>query len=335
MAQSAIIADAKWNRERLKLASKRAPLVRIYLSMANFNSVVVGGGFHRLAKRPAPGGGFQLRRLRNWRARCLMTSTRIVSDADISVGRAAGYEMSPDGALRNQAWVAPALNRTADGSLDSTVQDLARWDAALSTHEILTAAELERMWTVEPLHDGRRPFYNYGYGWEINSWRGQRVIEYDGNWQGFQAAMARYPVRELTVIVLTNLSLCRTQRIVHSVAALFDPALARSDAVQEDAHPRLTNEFAQFLAAAARGAPTSLPLTSAGRERLSPVWIAALGRDLRAFGPTGATTLVSDATYRGVLERVSRVETKDMVDFFTVRYATAGRVEQVSVDREY
>jgi CubicO group peptidase (beta-lactamase class C family) len=264
-----------------------------------------------------------------------MARTRIVSDADIISGRASGYEIAADGGLRNQAWVAPALNRTADGSLYSTVLDLARWDAALTARRILSGEELQRMWTVEPHRGGGQPFYHYGYGWEVKSWRGQRVIEYDGNWQGFQAAMARYEDRHLTVIVLTNLSLCRAQRIAHTVAAMFDPALARLDTPLRDGKPLETRQFGELLAAAEHGTRVSLPLTPAGRQLLSPTWVGALGRDLRSTGPVTALTLVGETSVRGARERVYRVDTKEMVDFFSVRYADTGDVDDISVYQEY
>ena len=45
-----------------------------------------------------------------------MATTRIISEADIVPNRAAGYRLVK-GELKNQEWVAPTLNTTADGSL--------------------------------------------------------------------------------------------------------------------------------------------------------------------------------------------------------------------------
>ncbi len=45
-----------------------------------------------------------------------MQSTRIISEADIVPNRSAGYRMVK-GELKNQEWVAPVVNTTADGSL--------------------------------------------------------------------------------------------------------------------------------------------------------------------------------------------------------------------------
>jgi len=257
-----------------------------------------------------------------------MTRTRIISDTDIIPDRAAGYERGPSGALQNQAWVAPALNRTADGSLYSTVLDLARWDAALASGRILTAAELGRMWTIDPLSDGGPPLLHYGYGWEINTLRGHRVVEYDGNWQGFQAAMARYDDRDLTVIALTNLSLCRVQRIVHTVAGYFDPEVAHFGSAAADSRPDLTREFQTFVHEA-------LYATPAAQHELSRVWMGALARDLQATGPIGATSFSEERRVQGLLERVYRVETKEMADYFTVRYGASDAVDGVALYHEY
>jgi CubicO group peptidase (beta-lactamase class C family) len=264
-----------------------------------------------------------------------MTRTRIISDIDIIPDRAAGYEKGPSGALQNQGWVAPALNRTADGSLYSTALDLARWDQALGTGRILTVSEIARVWTIDPLNDGRVPFLNYGYGWEINVLRGHRVIEYDGNWQGFQAAMARYEDRHLTVIALTNLSLCRVQRIVHTVAGYFDAAVAHVRTAPVDPHPRLTREFRSFIESAAVGTWAAPHLTAAGAQQISPVWIGALARDLRATGPAAETAFAEERDASGTLERIYRVETRAMVDFFTVRYGAGGAIDGITLYHEY
>ena len=87
-----------------------------------------------------------------------MTSTRIISEADIIPNRAAGYRLV-DGALKNQEWVSPSLNTTADGSLYFSTVDLAKWDAALYTEKLLKRSSLDLMWTpvfAEEWHAERR-----------------------------------------------------------------------------------------------------------------------------------------------------------------------------------
>ena len=260
-----------------------------------------------------------------------MSRTRVLSDTDIIPDRASGYELSATGSVQNQAWVSAALNRTADGSLYSTALDLGRWDAALYGETILSQTDLARMWTIDPLSDNQLPLYHYGYGWEINALRGEPVIEYDGNWQGFQASMARYVHQGLTVVVLTNRSLCRAQRLAHTVAGYFDPTLKPYDLAAHDVMPEKTQRFRQLLAAAAAGQG------SAG-------WSRALTRELKSAGPIKNVVLSEEYVATGStrpgasghsIERVYRVELALIDDYFRVRYGRAGNVEALDLYREF
>ena len=66
-----------------------------------------------------------------------MTTARVISEADIVPNRAAGYRLE-DEQLKNQEWVAPELNTTADGSLYFSVLDLVAWDRAVAAGSVLT-----------------------------------------------------------------------------------------------------------------------------------------------------------------------------------------------------
>src|ERR1700674_1005645 len=79
--------------------------------------------------------------------------TRIISEADIVPNRAAGYRLSK-GELKNQEWVAPMVNTTADGSLYFSILDLAKWDAALYTEKLLKRSSFDQMWTPAKLKNG-------------------------------------------------------------------------------------------------------------------------------------------------------------------------------------
>ncbi len=63
-----------------------------------------------------------------------MTSTRVISEADIIPNRTSGYHLV-NGQWKNTDWVAPSLNTLADGTLYTNVLDLAKWDEALSTEQ--------------------------------------------------------------------------------------------------------------------------------------------------------------------------------------------------------
>lgn len=150
-----------------------------------------------------------------------MQNTRIISERDIIPNRSAGYEIIK-GQLKNQYWVSPSLNTTADGALYTNVLDLAHWDAALYTEKIVKKSSLEQMWTPVRLNDGKHA--TYGFGWEVPAPRnGHRLVEHDGAWQGFTMAICRYLDDRLTIVVMTNLDAANSDpsKIAHSLASLY------------------------------------------------------------------------------------------------------------------
>ena len=152
-----------------------------------------------------------------------MTTTRIISEADIVPNRSAGYRLV-DGKLQNQEWVSPSLNTTADGSLYFSVRDLSRWAIALNHKRVPSQAGLDSSWTPVRLNDGGT--YPYGFGWGIEQQRGFRRIGHGGSWQGFRTSIERYPDFNLTVVVLSNLAEAEPESIAQGIAGIVEPKLA-------------------------------------------------------------------------------------------------------------
>jgi CubicO group peptidase (beta-lactamase class C family) len=151
-----------------------------------------------------------------------MSTARIISEADIVPNRAAGYRLV-NGELKNQEWVSPTLNTTADGALYLTVYDMAKWDAALYTEKLLKKSSLEQMWTPATLNNGKR--VAYGFGWEVGKVHGHKIIDHSGAWQGFVAQISRYPDDKLTIILFANQAHANETKIADGVAALVLPGL--------------------------------------------------------------------------------------------------------------
>lgn len=149
-----------------------------------------------------------------------MSTTRIISEADIVPNRSAGYRLVK-GKLKNQEWVSPTLNTTADGSLYFSILDLAKWDAALYTKKLLKRASLEQMWTVAKLSNGQPNIGHYGFGWSIETKNGHHVVQHQGAWQGFKTEISRYVDDKLTVVVLVNLDDARLLTLVDKVAEMY------------------------------------------------------------------------------------------------------------------
>jgi len=157
-----------------------------------------------------------------------MTSTRIISEADIVPNRSAGYRLLK-GELKNQEWVAPTLNTTADGALYTNVLDLAKWDAALYTEKLLRRSSFGQTWTPVKLNGGKT--YPYGFGWRVAEVNGHRLLEHGGAWQGFTMHISRYVDDKLTVVVMTNLDSGHSDpgKIAQGVAAIYVPALKKAE----------------------------------------------------------------------------------------------------------
>jgi CubicO group peptidase (beta-lactamase class C family) len=149
-----------------------------------------------------------------------MGTTRIISEADIIPNRSAGYRLVK-GELKNQEWVSPSLNTTADGALYFSILDLAKWDAALYTEKLLKRSSLEQMWTIAKLSNGKPNSGDYGFGWFIENKNGHHVVEHEGAWQGFETQISRYVDDKLTVVVLTNLEQAKPDKFAHKVAEMY------------------------------------------------------------------------------------------------------------------
>jgi D-alanyl-D-alanine carboxypeptidase len=132
-----------------------------------------------------------------------MTTARVISEADIIPNRAAGYVLTENG-IKNQDWVAPVTNTTADGALYLSLLDFAKWDVALYGTKLLKQSTLEQMWAPTKLNDGQRTAL-YGFGWFTRKVGDKRLIDHSGAWQGFTAYIGRHVDQRVTVVVLANL----------------------------------------------------------------------------------------------------------------------------------
>ncbi len=214
-----------------------------------------------------------------------MTSTRLDNERDILPNRAAGYELD-DGQLKNQEWVSPTFNSTADGTLYSNVLDFAKWDAALYGTQLLKQSSLDRIWTVYVLNDGKPNPVGYGFGWMMGKQNDHERIEHGGAWQGFTSKISRYPDDGLTVVVLANLDADHAHLgpIPHMIAGFVNPALMPPKlAPIADTQPALTAALVKLLNLLASGqdvsaqpnegtAPRIIPDSKSVRQPLANLW---------------------------------------------------------------
>ena len=152
-----------------------------------------------------------------------MTTTRVITERDIVPNRAAGYVLS-NGELKNQEWVAPQLNTTADGSLYFSLRDLLAWDLGVKRRAILKPESWAMI--LEPVRLTSGKPYPYGFGWSIDERNGQPLQQHGGSWQGFKTQYSRFLGEDLSIIVLANAAQADPGRIADGIAAIVNPALA-------------------------------------------------------------------------------------------------------------
>jgi CubicO group peptidase (beta-lactamase class C family) len=119
--------------------------------------------------------------------------------------RARGYE-TVDGAehagqWENTAYLAMSQPYSA-GALCSTVGDLARWNRALHTGHVVSAASYATMITPEGVAASNKP--HYGFGLIADTLAGHPFITHGGGIHGFITGNAWVPDAQLSITVLTN-----------------------------------------------------------------------------------------------------------------------------------
>ncbi len=221
-----------------------------------------------------------------------MTSTRLISEADIIPNRAAGYELHGT-ELKNQEWVSPTFNSTADGTLYFNVLDLAKWDEALYTTRLLKQSSLDRIWTVYPLNDGKPNPAGYGFAWSMGDQNGHKLIQHGGGWQGFTCQISRYPDDALTVVVLTNLNAARPALFARVIAGLADaPLLPPKFTAIDDTQPAIAASLRSLLDRIAAGQDIRDQVTPEFAKLVTPGAIKESQMRVGALWPGGTLSLV-------------------------------------------
>ncbi len=131
--------------------------------------------------------------------------------------RAFGH--TKEGAGFREADQSPTSATLGDGGVYSSIEDLARWDEALRTNELLSPGLMKPATTPVTLVDGSRPRWPaepgednlapgepvaYGFGWFLDPWRGHARMWHHGSTRGFRTAIERFTDDGITVVILAN-----------------------------------------------------------------------------------------------------------------------------------
>ena len=195
---------------------------------------------------------------------------------------AAGHTVTERGFVRTDP-ISPSQLYAA-GGIVSTVDDLNRWNAAISAGKLLSAASWNKMFTP---HQPKEGSSEYGYGFQIDSyWNNTKTIRHSGQIDGFDTFAMRVPDGGLYIAVLSNRDLGRTppyqiaQKIALAALGSGTPAVA-SAALDHTMFDRYVGRYRMthvpifvdvsrsgdkyFAAATGQGAPFELKALSGTR----------------------------------------------------------------------
>jgi CubicO group peptidase (beta-lactamase class C family) len=165
-----------------------------------------------------------------------MSDTRILDDhSAIIPHRATGYGPHPAGGFGVQMsnW-----EQTGDGAVQTTVEDLAKWDKNFYDPKVGGPWLIEQLQTTGKLNDGEA--ITYARGLMVDTYRGLRRVAHGGSWAGYRAELVRFPDQKFSVITLCNLATANPSLLARNVADLYladvlepDPMTAASAPVAE------------------------------------------------------------------------------------------------------
>jgi len=138
--------------------------------------------------------------------------------------RAYGYS------LENGHWTQTDQSLTSavlgDGGIYSSIDDLARWDAALSAPGLLKAESLMAAFT--PLTKTDDANVSYALGWRITG----DTVWHSGESIGFRNVIVRWPQQRFSVVVLSNRDDAEPYELALKIAKLYLPDADRVRATQ-------------------------------------------------------------------------------------------------------
>lgn len=146
-----------------------------------------------------------------------MTHTRFNDDhMAVIPERATGYAPRDSG-----GWATAMSNfeQTGDGAVQTSIEDLQRWDENFYTGAVGGSETLATMQKTAVLNDGKPQ--TYALGLMVDRYRGLRAVSHGGSWAGYRAELLRFPEQHLSVACLCNLARTNPSLLARRVAEIY------------------------------------------------------------------------------------------------------------------
>lgn len=198
-----------------------------------------------------------------------MPHTRESDPWAIIPNRAAGYMLTEQDELVNRDPMQPTACLGA-GTIVSTIADMAKWDAAINQHKILSKKSQDLMWVPAKLNDGTTT--GLGLGWFISPWNGHPSVEHSGGTAGFSCDYRRFHDYGLSFMVFSNLygigvgnyGIRAVDTLQPGISYLTSPVLKADDS-------RVRTNFLAGMKDLASGAASSPHITPGMMERYNAI----------------------------------------------------------------
>lgn len=176
-----------------------------------------------------------------------MSNTRILDDHSAVIpNRATAYGPHPSGGFGVQMsnW-----EQTGDGAVQTTVEDLAKWDRNFYDPKVGGPWLIEQLQTTGTLDGGEK--IDYARGLVVDEYRGLRRVSHSGGWAGYRAEMLRFPDQKLSVVTLCNLGSTNSTALAQQVTDLYlagklGPAPAAASAASQAPAAAVAMETARY-----------------------------------------------------------------------------------------
>jgi CubicO group peptidase (beta-lactamase class C family) len=272
-----------------------------------------------------------------------MTQSSVLDKVRVLKGRVATYEFRGDTLVnwrRDWNYQLPSFF-----GIFSTLDDLAKWDAALRTETLLKSASLEQMWTPGTLSTGRHAMVLgdlYGFGFLLGDIRGHRFAAHGGASGTYLLHFLDSP---LSIVILTNLSSTagrHAPRLARQIASLVKPQYRSPEflAPQPDPQPEVTAALRALLPELPKGQVSDF-MTPAHKSYFKDMPASFRAR---TYAPLGAVTTLThiacdDVDKRGIryTDAVARIcyykgEGSGRARYVTVWLTKEGKAAHLTFD---
>lgn len=140
---------------------------------------------------------------------------------------ALGYTLQPEtkqfvlpDSLKDHNYVYYLDGITGDGTVNTCIADLSKWEEALRKNTLVSAEMMRYAMSEAKLNDGKK--VKYGCGWELElNEKYERVAHHGGSWPGYLNYAVHYLDRERSVVVLSNNEYYFVPRLAKKICAIM------------------------------------------------------------------------------------------------------------------